>query len=125
MTEVRLALCSILSDSRELELETALTRAGYAVRSIAGDQRLLALLEEWQPHLIIIDTFAPEHTASALLPKIRSVTEVPIIVLLPCAAAVVAILTAGADDCLTRPYSSKELCTRVMARLRRAPYLTA
>ena len=58
----------------------------------------------------------------ALCQRIRALTDAPIVVLTArhAEADTVALLNAGADDYITKPFSTQELAARVAAQLRRA-----
>jgi two-component system KDP operon response regulator KdpE len=75
-----------------------------------------------QPDLIILDLGLPDVPGLEVCQEIRGWTATPIIVL---SARVgvpdkVALLSAGADDYVTKPFSTRELIARVQAQLRRA-----
>src|SRR5437868_7663599 len=74
------------------------------------------------PDLIILDLGLPDLDGLAVCERIRSMTASPIIVLTARhgEANTVALLNAGADDYITKPFSTKELAARVSAQLRRA-----
>ena len=74
-----------------------------------------------RPDLIIIDLGLPDRDGLALIRDIRSISPVPILVLSArtMEAAKVDALDAGADDYVTKPFSSPEMLARVRAALRR------
>ena len=74
------------------------------------------------PDLIILDLGLPDLDGLAVCERIRAMTASPIIVLTARhgEANTVALLNAGADDYITKPFSTQELAARVAAQLRRA-----
>jgi len=106
-----------LADSVRYNLE----REGYVV-TVAGDGR--AALERFRaesPALVILDLMLPEVSGLDLCRTIRSESDVPIIMVTAkdSEADKVAGLELGADDYVTKPFSVRELLSRVRALLRR------
>jgi two-component system, OmpR family, response regulator RegX3 len=107
-----------LADSIRYNLE----REGFAVR-IAGDGR--RGLEQFRtdgPSLVILDLMLPELSGLDVCRSIREESDVPIIMVTAkdSEADKVAGLELGADDYVTKPFSMRELISRVRANLRRA-----
>jgi two-component system KDP operon response regulator KdpE len=75
-----------------------------------------------RPQLIILDLGLPDMSGEALCRALRQLTRAPILVLSArhSDAEKVALLDAGADDYVTKPFSTTELQARVRALLRRA-----
>jgi two-component system KDP operon response regulator KdpE len=75
-----------------------------------------------RPDLIILDLGLPDADGDAICRALRAQSQVPILVLSArhAEAEKVALLDAGADDYVTKPFSSEELRARVHAQLRRA-----
>jgi two-component system response regulator RegX3 len=99
-----------------------LEREGFRV-TVAPDGR--AGLERFRsepPSLVILDLMLPEVSGLDLCKVIREESQVPIIMLTAkdSEADKVAGLELGADDYVTKPFSMRELVSRVRAQLRRA-----
>ena len=95
---------------------------GFAV-VVAGDGPLaLDMVRRWAPNLIVIDRVLPIIDGVDVCRILRSESATPIIVIAAQAAAgdAAATLDLGADDYITRPFSTAELLARVHALLRRA-----
>jgi two-component system response regulator RegX3 len=106
-----------LADSVRYNLE----REGYSV-SVAGDgRRALERFRSDAPSLVILDLMLPEISGLDVCRMIRSESEVPIIMVTAkdSEADKVAGLELGADDYVTKPFSMRELVSRVRANLRR------
>jgi two-component system, OmpR family, response regulator RegX3 len=107
-----------LADSIRYNLE----REGYAVQ-IVGDGRLgLEKFRSNGPSLVILDLMLPEMSGLDVCRSIREESDVPIIMVTAkdSEADKVAGLELGADDYVTKPFSMRELVSRVRANLRRA-----
>lgn len=99
-----------------------LQREGFDAVSAVDGLRGLDLFRERAPVLVILDLMLPRINGLDLCRIIRSESEVPIIILTAkdAEADKVAGLEIGADDYVTKPFSMRELVTRVRAHLRRA-----
>ena len=104
-------------------LRTALSAQGYDIRVANDGEMALEIMKDWSPNLIITDLAMPNLSGIELCRRVRSVSDVPIIVLSVRGQEQPKIeaLDAGADDYVTKPFSMNELLARVRANLRRAP----
>jgi two-component system response regulator RegX3 len=100
----------------------ALEREGFAV-DIARDGRVaIDRFEEGEPDLVILDLMLPMVSGLDVCRRIRGSSTVPIIMVTAkdSEADKVAGLELGADDYVTKPFSVRELVSRVRAHLRRS-----
>ncbi|MEO6913471.1 MAG: response regulator transcription factor [Candidatus Baltobacteraceae bacterium] len=108
--------------NRVLELE--LEHEGYSVETARdGLSGLEQALKE--PDLVILDLMLPRMDGLEVCKRLRAKSQVPVIMLTAKDRVPdrVAGLDLGADDYLTKPFSTEELLARVRARLReRAPH---
>ncbi len=100
----------------------ALEQEGYEVhvaQDAAGGE---FILEEVHPDLLVLDVMLPGKSGLDLARDIREKSDVPIIMLSARGDEVDRILGLefGADDYVTKPFSPRELVSRVKAILRRA-----
>jgi two-component system KDP operon response regulator KdpE len=104
-------------------LRAALSAQGYDVRTANEPEEALHLVQDWMPDLIITDLMMPGMTGVELSRTVRAKSGVPILVLSvrDQERTKIEALDAGADDYVTKPFSTQELLARVRAHLRRAP----
>jgi two-component system KDP operon response regulator KdpE len=104
-------------------LRAALSAQGYDVRTANEPEEALRLVQDWAPDLIITDLMMPGMTGVELSRTVRAKSDVPILVLSvrDQEHTKIEALDAGADDYVTKPFSTQELLARVRAHLRRAP----
>jgi len=89
-----------------------------APTAMAGLQSLVAV----RPDVVLLDLGLPDLDGAALLAMIRAVSDVPVIVVSARddGAGMVALLDAGADDYLVKPFAADQLDARIRAVLRRS-----
>ncbi len=100
-----------------------LNRDGYHVLTAHDGTDALRLAREKHPDLIVLDLMLPGPDGLEVTRKIRSESEVPIIMLTAKTTEHdrIAGLNLGADDYVPKPFSPRELAARVRAVLRRLP----
>ncbi|HKX40572.1 MAG TPA: phosphate regulon transcriptional regulator PhoB [Burkholderiaceae bacterium] len=101
-----------------------LRHAGFEVTIAANAEQAQAAVDGVLPDLIILDWMLPGQSGLALAKRWRGeqrTRELPVIMLTARAdeADKIAGLDAGADDYLTKPFSTNELMARIRAVLRR------
>jgi len=103
--------------SRVLQLE--LEHEGYDV-TVARDGLSGLELALKEPDLVLLDLMLPRMDGMEVCKRVRAKSRVPIIMLTAKDRVPerVAGLDMGADDYLTKPFSTEELLARVRARLR-------
>ena len=106
-----------LADSVRYNLE----REGFVVTVAADGRNALERFRAEPPALVILDLMLPEISGLDLCRTIRAESDVPIIMVTAkdSEADKVAGLELGADDYVTKPFSVRELVSRVRALLRR------
>ena len=109
-------------DSILLPLEDNLKLEGYEVSSAKDGQQGLDMAKEGNYDLIILDIMLPKVTGFDVCQKLRQERNMtPILMLTAKSQEIDKVLglELGADDYVTKPFSSRELLARVKAILRR------
>lgn len=99
-----------------------LTPESARVLEAANGREAVDLAAAQRPALIVLDLGLPDMPGLEVCREIRSWSDAPIIVLSARHSdqEKVALLDAGADDYITKPFSPSELQARIRAQLRRA-----
>jgi two-component system OmpR family response regulator len=105
---------------REL-LKYNLQKEGYSVLTAKDGGEALELFAKNTPHLILLDIMLPVIDGTEVCRIIRGKSRTPIIMLTAKTEEVdkVVGLELGADDYVTKPFSMRELLSRIKAVLRR------
>ena len=98
---------------------------GYTVDVVSDGESALKAAREKKPDLIILDIMLPVMDGFEVCRILRNESNVPIIMLTAKAEEIDRIigLEIGADDYITKPFSTRELLARVKAQLRRVRLL--
>jgi DNA-binding response OmpR family regulator len=98
-----------------------LKNAGYGVRAVGTGSGALNAVAAEMPSLIVLDLNLPDMDGIEICRRIRKSSDVPILMLTARDEDVDKIigLEVGADDYMTKPFSTRELVARVHALLRR------
>jgi DNA-binding response OmpR family regulator len=122
MTEQRRVL--VADDEPDLlyAVKLYLEDEGYLVFTAVNGYEALDLLKERLPDVVVLDVMMPEPDGFETLKQIREFSTVPVIMLTAKGeeADKVRGLSLGADDYVTKPFSQRELLSRIQAVIRRA-----
>ena len=118
----------LIADDAPNQLELMdfnLTNAGFSIIKASNGKEALELIENHSPDLIILDWMMPKMSGIDVCRTLRSRSEtkqIPIIILSARSedSDKSLGLDTGADDYISKPFSPKELISRVKALLRRA-----
>jgi two-component system response regulator RegX3 len=102
-------------------LEFLLKKEGFEVEVAENGRQALDKFEASGADLILLDLMIPEVSGTEVCRIIRTTSQVPIIMLTAKDGEIdkVVGLELGADDYVTKPYSSRELLARIKAVMRR------
>ena len=113
----------IVEDEESLSepLAFILEREGYRVTVADDGPSALALFDKSGADLVLLDLMLPGIPGTEVCRVLRSRSQVPIIMLTAkdSEVEIVVGLELGADDYVTKPYSTRELLARIRAVLRR------
>jgi len=119
----------VIDDDRELcqLLERYLEGEGFLVSSVHDGEAGVAAVHEGRAEAVVLDVMLPGLDGFEVLRRIRSSSQVPIVMLTARGDEVDRIvgLEAGADDYLPKPFNPRELAARLRAVLRRAGGVSA
>lgn len=103
-------------------VQVALEREGYTAVIIGTGEDAVTRFEEIAPDLAIVDVRLPGIDGFEVVRRLRRETRAPILFLTARSDEVdkVVGLEIGADDYLVKPFSVRELTSRIKALLRRA-----
>lgn len=102
-------------------LEVLLSQEGFQVVTAATGSEALTKFDQGGIDFILLDLMLPEVSGTEVCRRIRAKSEVPIIMLTAKDSEVdkVVGLEIGADDYVTKPYSTRELVARIRGVMRR------
>ena len=105
-------------------IRTALESEHYQVTDVATREQGLKQVRALKPDLLILDLGLPDGDGTQLIQTVRTWSRLPILVLSARSTDQDKInaLDIGADDYLSKPFSTGELLARVRALLRRSQF---
>ncbi len=126
--EVRLPVALIAEDDRDIrELVTAkLTGAGYHVIAYGNGPAALAAAREQRPDVALLDVMMPGISGLEILTQLQqnpATSSIPVILLTARSQEfdIDSGFAVGAADYIVKPFSPRDLVSRVNAVLRRTP----
>src|ERR1044072_6765910 len=104
-------------------LRTTLSAHGYEIRVANDGETALEIAKDFAPDLVITDLAMPNMNGIELCRQLRKTSQGAILVLSVRGEerSKVEALDSGADDYITKPFSTGELLARIRAVLRRSP----
>jgi len=98
-----------------------LSKEGYDVHCAYDGDEALKMVENIKPDLILLDIMLPGRDGMEVCREVRKKYEMPIIMLTAKDSEIDKVLglELGADDYVTKPFSTREILARVKANLRR------
>src|ERR1019366_5008731 len=124
MTTPLKPLVLVIDDEKQMRrlLRVYLEANGYRVSEAATGQEGIAEAAQHPPDMVILDLGLPDMEGVAVLKRLREWSRVPVVVLSvrDHEEDKIAALDAGADDYVTKPFSSGELLARLRVAQRHA-----
>ena len=115
----------LVEDERSIAegLTVTLEAEGFEVSWVKDGADAIPSWERARPDLVLLDLMLPGASGTEICRTLRSRSDVPIIILTARESEVdrVVGLELGADDYVTKPFSTRELVARIRAVLRRSP----
>ncbi len=119
----------IIEDDKVLnqQLTELLTLKGYQVEQCFDGETGLLKASSQQHHLILLDVMLPKRDGFSLLKVLRESSQTPVIMVTAKNAEQERIqgFSQGADDYVSKPFSTAELLLRIEAILRRSHHQVA
>lgn len=108
-------------------LQFNLKKEGYDVYCAYDGNQAIEMVNEIVPDLILLDIMLPKKDGMEVCREVRKKFEMPIIMLTAKDSEIDKVLGLefGADDYVTKPFSTRELIARVKANLRRHQHTIA
>lgn len=102
-------------------IKSYLEKEGAIVFEAFEGNQALEIFERINPDLIVLDLMLPDMTGEEICSIVRKKSRVPIIMLTAKIdeKSIISGLHIGADDCITKPFSPRELIARIYAIFRR------
>jgi len=113
----------IVEDEEKIRetLALYLKKSGYVVNGYANGLDALSDFGTFKPHLAILDINMPGISGFDVLSEIREISDIPVMMLTALAAEVDRLrgFDKGADDYIVKPFSAREVVSRVQVFIRR------
>ena len=113
----------VIEDDRAMVhlIRTYLEHEGYAVETAETGEQGIELIQQINPHVVLLDLMLPNTSGWDVLRALRSRSTVPVIMVTARRAEEDRLrgFEQGADDYVVKPFSPRELVARVGALLRR------
>ena len=102
-------------------IRDAVVKSGYAVVATGNPDEVAELIEEEEPHLVLLDLILPGVDGIELMKEIMHARDVPVIFVSAYGQdrLIARAFEMGADDYVVKPFSPTELLARIQAVLRR------
>ena len=113
----------VIEDEKSIArfISTILTANGYEAMRAASGAEAMSMISSHCPDLVILDLGLPDMDGLDILRQLRSWSTLPVVVVSARSHEQdkVSALDLGADDYLTKPFSTGELLARIRALTRR------
>ncbi len=100
-------------------LSRALSKEGYIIKSAYTGEEALEYMQDFKPHLVLLDIMLPDITGFELAKRISNNSYVIMITAKDEISDKLKCMELGADDYITKPFDIREVKMRVKVVLRR------
>ena len=123
--QTRILICEDDTAINKL-LSITMEVAGYRYRSVTTGKQCIREIVREEPDILLLDLGLPDMEGVEIIKKVRAFSDFSIIVISARGEETdkVMALDAGADDYLTKPFSTEELLARLRATYRRSKAAT-
>ena len=91
---------------------------GYDVITSGSGEEALKLAESKKPDIMLLDVFMPGMNGFQVLEKLRTFSNLPVIVFSACGSAREEALRLGANDCISKPFTPEQMAKRISGVLK-------
>ena len=97
--------------------EIKLRKSGYEVMTASTGQEALRLVEKEKPDVMVLDLLLPGMDGFQVLDKLRTFSDIPVLVLTAKSGTYQTAMNSGASDYMGKPFNPDELVRRIEALL--------
>ncbi|MCI9399701.1 MAG: response regulator transcription factor [Lachnospiraceae bacterium] len=105
----------------QTQLKTLLTGNGYEVFTVTNFSQIMEQIQEFAPHLVLLDIKLPENNGFEICAQIRTVSDMPIVFVTSSNTDMDELnsIMLGGDAFITKPYNIAILLAKISALLKR------
>jgi two-component system KDP operon response regulator KdpE len=105
----------VVDDERAIlnVLSIRLRISGYDVVTAPGGEEALALIDETHPDIMLLDVIMPEMDGFEVLQRVRTVSQMPVIIFSARPENAQKALSLGANDFLAKPLDFDDMIERI------------
>ena len=105
----------------QTQLKTLLTGNGYEVFTVTNFSQIMEQIQEFAPHLVLLDIKLPENNGFEICAQIRTFSDMPIVFVTSSNTDMDELnsIMLGGDAFITKPYNIAILLAKISALLKR------
>ena len=105
----------------QTQLKTLLTGNGYEVFTVTNFSQIMEQIQEFAPHLVLLDIKLPENNGFEICAQIRTFSDIPIVFVTSSNTDMDELnsIMLGGDAFITKPYNIAILLAKISALLKR------
>jgi DNA-binding response OmpR family regulator len=86
---------------------------GYDVNGTTSGAKAVELAREWEPDVLLLDVLMPGMNGMEVLEKIRTFSQVPVILFTARPDVVQIAMSVGADDYIAKPFDPDQMVKKI------------